>query len=319
MALVPISDWQRLPFFNLPVKDKIMQKKCASFFLSMLAVLFSATACLADMPENEFEPISLGNIKVYPIVDATTNAESSLLPELDNFPQFAQIFTHGPVTAVSRSFYITDGDRKILMDTGWGNELAVRGHTREVLEAHGISPASITDIVLTHLDADHIGGLVENGKPVYPDAVIWVAEPEARAWRDGRIQKRPQSFMDRVNGLWQAYPDKIKMFHFGDEILPGIFALDASGHTPGHTAYEIVDGRNKMLIAGDVMHLYQVQLQKPELSSKYDMDMAKAAQTRAKLLNRASEEKSIFAAMHVAPVSQVLKRQDGGFMMREPR
>ena len=122
-----------------------------------------------------------------------------------------------------------------------------------------------------------------------------------------------------ARSLWKIYSGQIKLFKYGEEILPGITAVDARGHTPGHTAFDIVSGNEKMTIGGDVMHIYQVQLQKPQRSTIYDMDMKKAAETRTRLLQRASEEKSIFGGMHFPLVSPVLKRADGGFMMREPR
>ncbi|MDE5879637.1 MAG: MBL fold metallo-hydrolase, partial [Desulfovibrio sp.] len=174
----------------------------------------------------------------------------------------------------------------------------------------------------THMDMDHIGGLLNNGQPVYPNATLWVSAPEYAAWvekglGEGGVSGRSQAAVDLAKKVAAAYT--VKRFNFGDEILPGVTAVDASGHTPGHTAYDIVSGADKMTIAGDILHIAPVQLARPELSTVYDMDGEKAAQARQRLLERASSERSLFAGMHFPMVSDVRKIPDNGYVMKQPR
>lgn len=284
----------------------------------LLAILLAAPAFAEEL--EAIESIPVGKIKVLALTDARGSMEAALLPDLAKFPEYAPLFANGPLSSVNRAFYLNDGDKRILVDSGWGLEQQEKkGQLYALLDAAGIDPGTITDVLLTHMDFDHIGGLVKDGKAVFANATIWISQPEYEAWLAGNIQKRPEDKIKFAQDMARIYKDKIRLFQFDSEILPGITAIDASGHTPGHTAYEIVSGPDKLVIAGDLMHIVEAQLPKPELSTIYDMDMEKAAQTRIRLLNQATSDKSLFTGMHIEPISPVYKRPDGGFMMRQPR
>lgn len=265
------------------------------------------------------EHLSIGDQDILVIPDASGSMEQSLLPGLAGHPEMQPLFANGPLPAVVRTYFLKSGDRNVLIDAGWGEAGHVRGRTLEVLQEEGIKPEDVTDILLTHMDGDHIGGLLRNGAPVFPSATLWVSRPEYEAWKSGTIDKRPQKSVELSQQVLERYGNRVKTFNFGDEILPGITAVDASGHTPGHTAYDIKTGDDKLTIAGDLIHVWQVQLPLPELSTVYDVDMDRAAQARNRLLARAAEERSTFAGMHMPLISPVLKRSEHGFMMREPR
>ena len=203
------------------------------------------------------------------------------------------------------------------MDAGWGKEHKVEGHTADLLHENGIAEDDITDILLTHMDMDHIGGLLENGRPVYPNATLWISRPEYAAWVGGGGVNRSEAAVDLAKKVAAAY--KVKQFDYGDELIPGVTAVDAAGHTPGHTAYDLVSGKDRMTIAGDILHIAPVQLARPDLSTVYDMDGERAAAARKRLLERAAEERSLFAGMHFPMVSDVRKIPDNGFVMKQPR
>lgn len=286
--------------------------------LLYLVLLFAPFACLAA-EEYEIDVIPLGDTEVTAITDAHTSMEASLLPELQKYPQFQGVFQHGPAPAVAKTYLFKTGPHLALVDAGWGDEQKIMGCTLEALKASGIDPGQITDVLLTHLDMDHIGGLTQNGQAVYPNATLHVAEPEWQAWQAGAIQKRPQAAIERARALAKIYNGRIKLFKHGDEVLPAVRAVDASGHTPGHTAFDLVSGNDKLTIGGDIIHIYQVQLPMPDLSTVYDIDPKKAAESRKFVLNRAAEENAQLAGMHFPMISNVIKRQDGGFAMREAR
>ncbi len=293
--------------------------KIARIILGLFLTLFLAGQVLAEELD-AIESITVGKLKVLAFVDARGTMAAEIIPDLAKFPEYAGLFEHGPVGSLNRVFYLADGDKKILIDSGWGlDQQEKKGNLYKLLDAAGIAPDSITDVLLTHLDFDHIGGLVKNGKAVFPNATVWISQSEYEAWLAGNIQKRPEDKIKLARNMAAIYKDRIKLFNFGTEILPGITALDASGHTPGHTAYEIVSGPDKLIIAGDLMHIVEAQLPIPELSTIYDMDMEKAAATRVRLLKQAVEERADLAGMHMEPISNVYQRQDGGFMMRQPR
>lgn len=283
-----------------------------AFSLALLMTL-AAPSFAAD----GVELLPLGDLEILVLRDANVQMAKQLLPELDkNAPEFAPAFANGPLPAVVQTFVLQKGPRRVLVDAGWGRDLKVQGRTAELLQEAGIAPEEITDILLTHMDWDHTGGLLDKGKPRYPNAVLWVSRPEYAAWIGGQIQ-RPREAVELAQKAASLYP--VKQFDYGDEILPGVMAVDASGHTPGHTAFDVASGPDKLTIAGDILHLAPIQLARPDLSSVYDLDPAKAALARKRLLGRAADEKAQLAGMHFPMISTVRKAENNGFLMKQPR
>lgn len=290
---------------------RFLPKLCAALAVFLLA----AGAALA---EDGVDHYSVGDLDVMVIRDADVSMGQQLLPGLaEKAPEFVGVFQNGPVPAVDQTFYFKKDGRQVLVDGGWGKELKVEGHTADLLHENGIAEDDITDILLTHMDMDHIGGLLSNGAPVYPNATLWISVPEYEAWVGGGTVNRGEAAVELARKVAAAY--KVRQFNYGDEILPGVTAVDAAGHTPGHTAYDIVSGKDKMTIAGDILHIAPVQLPRPGLSTVYDMDGEKAAAARTRLLERAATERALFAGMHFPMVSDVRKLEGNGFAMRTPR
>lgn len=292
-------------------------KKIYALLISLFVIMFPISG--SSLTQEDIDVIPIGDLEVYAITDAHTTMESRLLPDLEVHPEMKPLFSHGPLPAVAKTFLLKTGNHVVLFDTGWGSEQNIKGKTLEKLAELGIKPEEITDIVFTHLDYDHTGGLTQDGKAVFPNAEIWISRPEFDAWINGNLQKRPEHAIARAKSIPEIYKGKVKIFEWGDEILPGIKAIDASGHTPGHTAFDIVSGNNKMTVAGDLIHIAEVQLPHPEMSTIYDIDMKKAADSRKHLLQRAVDEASQFAGMHFKMVSPVRAGENGAYFMRQPR
>lgn len=270
-------------------------------------------------PADEAERITIGDLEVLSIIDATGEGGPGLIPKLAEYPEFKDLYANGPLPSVFKTYYLEANGHRILLDSGWGKGQKVEGKTAAILKREGVEPENVTDVLLTHLDWDHIGGLVDGDKAVYPNATLWISRPEYEAWLEKDLPGRPDHAKALAKKVANIYKDRIRQFDFESEILPGIKTIDASGHTPGHTAYEISSGNDKLYIGGDLLHLAQVQLQLPQLSSVYDLDPEKAAKSREKLLQRLASEKAMFAAMHIPMASPVRERSDHGFAMREPR
>lgn len=277
------------------------------------AAFAQAAPAFAQDAANHYQ---IGDLDVMAMRDADMTMDKKLFPDLDKYPEFSGAFANGPLPAMLQTFYLKNGGRRALIDAGWGKELPIKGRSADILRENGIEPEMITDILLTHLDHDHIGGLLENGKPVYPNAVLWVSKPEYVAWTSGNVNRGPEP-IELARKTLKAY--KTSLFDYGQEIMPGIFSVDARGHTPGHTAFDIVSGGDKMTIAGDLMHAGSLQLQRPDLSSVYDMDKAQAAESRERILARAAREKALFAGMHFPMISDARKADGGGYLMKQPR
>lgn len=198
----------------------------------------------------------------------------------------------GLPASVSTFLVKTDG-KYILFDAGlgaWGGQLLRR------LDALKVNPDSIGLVYLTHFHADHIAGLVKNGsagkmEKVFKNAAVYAGKVEYDAWMNG-IPKN-----DLQKNIMALYKDSLHLFAFGDSLPHGVLAMDAVGHTPGHTAFQI----SNLLIIGDLMHGYALQKDHPEINSNYDMDKAKSAASRKRIMQYAREHKLLMAGMHLPP------------------
>lgn len=251
------------------------------------------------------------------LTDAEVTMEATLLPNAGMYPDVLTSFENGPLPAVAKTYFLEDGAHAILIDAGWGKEQRVVGRTLEGLAAIGVAPDDVTDIVLTHMDMDHIGGLMENGSPVFPRATLWVSRPEYLAWQSGSVSARPQSAVERAKAVAAAYRGRIRLFEFDEEFLPGITARDASGHTPGHTALEVGKGGERLLVAGDLIHIWPVQFRHPDLSTVYDMDAGQAAEARERHLGQLAEKGGVMSGMHFAGMGRVRALPEGGYLLEE--
>lgn len=160
----------------------------------------------------------------------------------------------------------------------------------EGLKSIGMVPADIDYLYLTHFHGDHIGGMLKGDSIVFPNAEVYASKTEYNAWMDMPEQQKAQ-----VVRTMEKYKKQLHLFEFGDTLPGNITAMDAIGHTPGHTAFQA----GKILIVGDLMHGAALQEPYPAYCSNYDMDKEKAAETRIRILNYVKENKLIMAGMHL--------------------
>jgi glyoxylase-like metal-dependent hydrolase (beta-lactamase superfamily II) len=222
-----------------------------------------------------------------------------------------------PLQGSINAFLVNTGSKLILIDTGAGALYGdCCGRLLANLRAAGYRPEQVDEILLTHLHKDHVGGIRQDGKIAFPNAVVRVARAEARYWRDpvGR-RKAPEflrSFFDSAKAALAPYEaaGRLQPFEGDTDIVPGIRSLSESGHTPGHTAYLVESRGQKLLIWGDIVHVAPLQLSDPQASVKYDSDDYAAQRARTAMLARAAQEHIWVAAAHIAfPGLGHLKRE----------
>ena len=229
----------------------------------------------------------VGHVKVTWLKD---NAEKRLMPlELfGNAPQTLVDSLHlqaGVPSSVSAFLVETEGLR-ILFDTGMG---ASDSQLLPGLKSLGLSPTDINYLYLTHFHGDHIGGMMKGDSAVFPNAQIYASKAEFDAW-----MTMPESKNAQVVRTINAYKDRLHLMAFGDTLTGGVIAMEATGHTPGHTIYQI----GKLLIAGDLMHGAALQLADPTLCASYDMDSKTAIKKRQQYLQYARDNNLTMAGMH---------------------
>jgi len=214
--------------------------------------------------------------------------ERSLFPSASDSLIEALSLQEGIPSSIS-TFLMHNKGKWILFDAGLGSDKG--GQLIKGLEAQGLTPDSIDFIYLTHFHADHIGGLIKNGASLFTRAKLYASHHEYMAWMM-EMSEEESSLQRKV---MNAYRDQTNLFEWGDTLTNGIVALDAMGHTPGHTAFQ----KGNLLIIGDLMHGSALQMEHPEISGNYDMDKEKAAQSRIRILDKAQKEQLIMAGMHL--------------------
>ena len=206
---------------------------------------------------------------------------------------YASLNMPAGIPASVSTFLVQIDGKYILFDAGlgaWGGQLLNR------LVALGVNPDSIGFVYLTHFHADHIAGLVKPGdagktEKVFKNAAVYAGKVEYDAWMND-IPKN-----DLQKDVMALYKDSLHLFAFGDTLPHGVLAMDAVGHTPGHTAFQLAN----LLVVGDLMHGYALQKDHPEINSNYDMDKAKSAESRKRLMQYARDNKFLMAGMHLPP------------------
>jgi glyoxylase-like metal-dependent hydrolase (beta-lactamase superfamily II) len=181
--------------------------------------------------------------------------------------------------------------RILLFDTGAADASFARaGRLPGALRAAGVEPSQVTDVFISHRHQDHVGGLLTpEGALAFPNAVIHVSATEWQA-----LKSDPDAA-----ALIAAITPKVATFQPGAAIVPGVVtAVAADGHTPGHSAYEIVSGDERLLYLGDVAHHYVISVQRPEWTVQYDENAALAQARRRALLQRAADGNLRVYAVH---------------------
>lgn len=217
--------------------------------------------------------------------------------------------TDGVVHLSIQPLLVRDGERIVLIDTGAGGRMGTEGRLQASLRAAGVEPAQVTDVLISHAHGDHVGGLVgADGRLAFPNATIRMSEPEWAFARAGAAEAGE-------GALLAAITPKVQTFASGAQLTPSITAVALSGHTPGHTGYEIISGVDRLLYIGDAMHSSLVSVQRPELANSWDTDGAAAIRTRQGLLERgASEPLRIYGVHFPFPGVGRFQRRDDGFV-----
>lgn len=196
------------------------------------------------------------------------------------------------------------GGKLVLIDTGNGDMGApTTGLWMANFRAAGFDPAQVDMVLVSHFHGDHINGLrLRDGTAVFPRAEIKVAAPEWDFWMDeGRAAAAPEGMRPafaNARRVFNPIAKDVTRFQWGQEVAPGITAVAAAGHTPGHTTFAIASGAGRMMVMSDTTNNPQVFVRNPDWSAIFDMDADAARQTRHKLLDMVASEKMQVAFYH---------------------
>ena len=288
----------------------MMKKLLASVVLG--AALLWGNCGLAAEARTGVTPILVKNFTVVAIDDGSNTFNKGIFPNIDGEPEKLAMMPNGKAAGVYRTYLVKNKDKTILIDTGWGKSFKKKGQTVDVLADMNIKQEDVTDILLTHLDGDHISGLVNGNKPMYPNAKIHMSLDEFNGWLV-RGDARNANSIKRAHDILKLYNGKVATFNFGTEPIKGIKAVNTAGHTIGHTAYQFGKGKKGLLIVGDVLHVEPLQLRFTDYNSRYDELPQMAAETRERVLSQATKSQITVAGMHFLSIGKVKKAAEGGY------
>jgi glyoxylase-like metal-dependent hydrolase (beta-lactamase superfamily II) len=203
-------------------------------------------------------------------IDGTTDEVAKLLKAAGAPPDVILLSVN--------ALLVKDQDHLVLIDTGLGPK--AHGVLMQSLKKAGASAGDITDVLITHVHGDHVGGLATaDGAPAFPKAKVRMSSAE---W--GFMQSQSD-----LAPLVKTISAQVQTFEPGAVVAPGITAVAIKGHTPGHMGYEIVNGEDRILDIGDSAHSSIVSLVRPDWAMGFDGDRAVAKASREKLLSDLSK------------------------------
>lgn len=290
-----------------------------NFLLSTLLCLFIIGFIQIDVVAQQaaYYRVRVGQMEVIALSDGTVPVDAEKLlhsaevggkvPEL-----LHSAYLHNPVEVSITAFLVNTGTKLILVDAGAGELFGPKygGHIVSSLQAAGYQADQITDVLITHIHADHSGGLTIQDRVVFSNAIIHVNKLDTDFWLDKKrmegadtvsLSSSKRSFMAAMK-VFRPYlaAGRVKTFEGNKELFPGIHSIATPGHTPGHTIYMLESEGNKLVFWGDLIHIGGVQFADPGIAVGFDVDKEKGIAQRVALYREAAEQGYIIAADHLS-------------------
>ena len=284
-----------------------------SMAVAMAAGFTAAAHAGAPMAKTQapgYYRLMVGSFEVTALFDGALPLQPSKLLTDTTPAQVASALTRSfekePLPTSVNAFLINTGDKLVLVDTGTGGVFGpALGTVVSNLKASGYQPEQVDEVYITHMHGDHVGGLTANGKPVFANAIVRAGQHDADYWLNpANAERAPadkKGFFKAAMNAIQPYIDagRFKPFDGNTELVPGIQALAAPGHTPGHSIYVVESDGSKLVLWGDLMHVAAVQFAQPQVTISFDSDSKAAAASRKKIFAEAAKQGYLIGGAHL--------------------
>ena len=250
----------------------------------------------------------LGSVEVILLSEGQASGNSSIF--VGASPEMIQkSLPDGSYQRSCNAFLVRFPGKNVLVDTGTGRNLM------ENLALLNVSPEQIDAVLITHVHGDHIGGMLKDDKAAFPNAELYLSTPE-----------HDYSMNDARNAgarkMIEVYQSKLRLFQPAEidakpqVLFPGVQAVAAYGHTPGHTLFMVESGNERMLIWGDLTHAMAIQMPFPQVAMTYDVNTDLAIAVRKKVLEYAAKNNILVAGMHTAfpGIGKLTPTTGGGYL-----
>lgn len=289
-------------------------KPCLTAMVGVLAV----SSALGQIPTSKdgtpgWYRMRVGNFEITALSDGTLELPVDKIFTKVNpgriHSLLARSYLANDVKTTVNGFLVNTGTRLILIDTGTGTSQMFGsdlGNLLSNLKAAGYSPDQVDEVYVTHMHTDHIGGLMRDGQPSFPNATIRADVREADHYlNQSRMDAAPadeREDFESAMAIFKPYiaAKRFKPFDGATQLIPGVRAMPAPGHTPGHTVYVIDSQGQKMVVWGDLMHVAALQFPQPSATIQTDWNTKQSAQQRRLIFAEIAKNGYFAAAAHVA-------------------
>lgn len=266
-----------------------------------------AAAPMAKTPAPGWSRIMLGQFEITPLSDGTVDLPVDKLLAQDpkkTAAALAKAHLKTPLETSANAYLVNTGSKLIMIDSGAGSFFGpTLGRLVTNLKAAGYQPDQVDEIYITHFHGDHAGGLVDEGRLVFPNATVRASKKEADYWlsQENMDKAKSKDGFKTAMAAMKPYLETGKFTPFeGDvELVPGIRAQAAPGHTPGHTTYVVESGGQKLHLIGDLIHVAAVQMDNPAVTIEFDSDQKAAPAPRRKAFDAAAKGGYLIGGAHL--------------------
>ncbi|MGQ0456400.1 MAG: MBL fold metallo-hydrolase [Hyphomicrobium sp.] len=296
---------------NLSRREAVFSAAAAGAALGLSGPLgFHASAIADEAVAKGFHAFKVGDIDVATVFDG--------IWEKPHDPGFIKNATVDETKAALKAAGLNDanvtipftitfakvGGKTIMFDSGTGGQLSPKaGKLAANMQAAGIDPKSVSTIVVTHFHPDHIFGLMakDTNAQIYPNAEIVLPAAEYKFWTDESVfSKLPEANHGLAKRVQATFPTwkNVRQVEAGAEAAPGVRALAAYGHTPGHTIYHLGSGADQLFVMADITNIPALFARNPGWHAAFDGDAAMAEANRRKYFDQVIAEKAMMTGYH---------------------
>jgi glyoxylase-like metal-dependent hydrolase (beta-lactamase superfamily II) len=282
--------------------------------ISSIFLVFGAAHAAAPQVKTQapgFYRVMLGEFEVTALSDGTVALPVDKLltgtTAAKTQKTLARSFLKAPLETSVNGYLVNTGTKLVLIDTGAAGLFGpTLGNLLANLKAAGYQPEQVDEIYITHMHADHVGGLMAADKLAFPNATVRADKHDADFWlSQANLDKAPadakgffQGAMASLNPYVAA--GKFKAFDGETELVPGIKAVATRGHTPGHSIYKVESKGQTLVLWGDLMHVAAVQFPEPGVTIQFDTDSKNAAIQRKRAYAEAAKQGYMVGSAHIS-------------------